>query len=29
VSDIVYLINFVFGTGQDPCDPDNDGVPDC
>jgi hypothetical protein len=29
VSDIVCLINFVFGTGKNPCDPDDDGVPDC
>ncbi|NIP43144.1 MAG: hypothetical protein GWO41_02785 [candidate division Zixibacteria bacterium] len=29
VSDAVSIINFVFIGGYSPCDPDNDGVPDC
>jgi len=30
VSDAVYIINYVFiGGSPDPCDPDNDGIPDC
>jgi hypothetical protein len=29
VSDAVYIINYVFVGGSDPCDPNNDGIPDC
>jgi hypothetical protein len=29
VSDLVFLINFVFGAGTTPCDPDGDGQSDC
>lgn len=29
IDDIVYLISYVFQSGFDPCDPDNDGSPDC
>jgi len=29
VSDAVFIINFIFAGGSDPCDPDDDGVPDC
>ncbi|MFH2054515.1 MAG: dockerin type I repeat-containing protein, partial [bacterium] len=29
ITDAVYLIQFIFGGGPDPCDPDDNGVPDC
>jgi len=29
VSDAVWIINFVFINGFDPCDTDNNGIPDC
>jgi uncharacterized protein (TIGR02145 family) len=29
VSDAVAVINFVFVGGYDPCDPDDDGIPEC
>jgi hypothetical protein len=29
VTDAVYLIQYIFNGGPDPCDPDDDGVPDC
>jgi hypothetical protein len=29
IDDAVYLINYVFSGGPDPCDPNDDGVPDC
>ena len=29
IADVVYLINFNFKDGPDPCDPNNDGIPDC
>ena len=29
VSDAVCLINYVFSSGFEPCDPNDDGVPDC
>jgi hypothetical protein len=27
--DVVYLISYLFRGGPDPCDPDDDGIPDC
>ncbi|MBD3217650.1 MAG: hypothetical protein GF310_05185 [candidate division Zixibacteria bacterium] len=29
ISDAVAIINYVFIGGYEPCDPDNDGIPDC
>ena len=29
ITDAVYLIQYIFGGGPVPCDPDDDGVPDC
>jgi hypothetical protein len=29
IDDVVYLIAYIFSGGYDPCDPDDDGVPDC
>jgi len=29
IDDVVYLIAFIFQSGNPPCDPDNDGIPDC
>lgn len=29
VSDATYLISFIFSSGSSPCDPDDNGVPDC
>jgi hypothetical protein len=29
VSDAVYIINYVFVGGSGPCDPDDNGIPDC
>ncbi|MFH2056370.1 MAG: FG-GAP-like repeat-containing protein [bacterium] len=29
ITDAVYLIQYIFGGGPDPCDPDDDGMPDC
>lgn len=29
LGDVVYIIRFVFRNGADPCDPNNDGIPDC
>jgi hypothetical protein len=29
ITDAVYLITYIFGGGPPPCDPDDDGVPDC
>lgn len=29
IDDVVYLINFIFGGGPPPGDPNNDGIPDC
>jgi hypothetical protein len=29
VSDAVWIVNYVFIGGNSPCDPNNDGVPDC
>ncbi|MFH2055128.1 MAG: dockerin type I repeat-containing protein [bacterium] len=29
ISDVVYLIWYIFATGSAPCDPNNDGLPDC
>jgi hypothetical protein len=29
ITDAVYLIQYIFGGGPAPCDPDDDGVPDC
>jgi uncharacterized protein (TIGR02145 family) len=29
VSDAVYIVNYIFIGGAQPCDPDNDGIPDC
>ncbi|MFH2056665.1 MAG: dockerin type I domain-containing protein, partial [bacterium] len=29
MTDVVYLIQYIFASGAPPCDPDNDGVPDC
>ena len=29
ITDAVYLITYIFGGGPVPCDPDDDGVPDC
>ena len=29
MSDVVYLIQYIFAEGPDPCDPNDDGVPDC
>jgi hypothetical protein len=27
--DVIYIVNYVFRGGADPCDPNNDGLPDC
>ncbi len=29
ITDAVYLIQYIFGGGPVPCDPDDDGTPDC
>jgi hypothetical protein len=29
IDDVVYLIEYIFTGGAPPCDPDDDGVPDC
>jgi len=29
IDDVVYLIAYIFQGGNPPCDPDNDGIPDC
>jgi hypothetical protein len=29
ISDAVWIINYVFVEGNDPCDTEGDGVPDC
>ncbi|MFH2055077.1 MAG: M43 family zinc metalloprotease [bacterium] len=29
ITDAVYLIQFIFSDGPPPCDPNNDGTPDC
>ena len=29
ITDAVYLITYIFGGGPAPCDPDNDGEPEC
>jgi parallel beta-helix repeat protein len=29
ITDAVYLITYIFSGGPPPCDPDDDGVPDC
>jgi hypothetical protein len=28
-ADVVYILNWLFRNGPNPCDPDNDGIPDC
>jgi len=28
-SDVVYLLIWLFRGGNDPCDPNGDGIPDC
>ncbi len=29
MSDVVYLIQYIFAEGPAPCDPNDDGIPDC
>ena len=29
IDDAVYLVNYIFLFGPDPCDPDDDHIPDC
>jgi hypothetical protein len=29
VSDVVVILNYIFRTGHEPCDYNNDGIPDC
>jgi hypothetical protein len=29
IDDVVYLVVFIFGGGPVPCDPNDDGIPDC
>jgi len=29
IDDLEYIMNYIFSGGPAPCDPDDDGVPDC
>jgi len=29
IDDVEYLVNYLYKGGPPPCDPDNDGTPDC